>query len=127
LALSFGLSATPAGWEHCVLRQREEWIRFSYPNEDTKDEERRKGWVGGRRLNVVPSAKRAPCSRTTPTTLRGVFSTRSLFIEPSPCSPFPIFWRHIILLHDYRVGERVFDGFDIIERCRFFWSENDPH
>src|SRR5436305_9246208 len=28
-----------------VLRQCEEWIRFSYSNEDTKDEERRKGWV----------------------------------------------------------------------------------
>ena len=26
----------------------------------------RKGWVGGRRLKVVPSAKRAPCPRTTP-------------------------------------------------------------
>jgi hypothetical protein len=25
-----------------VLRQREEWIRFSYSNEDTKDEERRR-------------------------------------------------------------------------------------
>ena len=43
-----------------MLRQREEWIRFSYSNEDTKDEERRKGWVVDRRLNVVPSAKRAP-------------------------------------------------------------------
>ena len=40
------------------LRQREEWIRFSYSNEDTKDEERRKGWVV---LNVVQSAKRARC------------------------------------------------------------------
>jgi hypothetical protein len=49
-----------------VLRQREEWIRFSYSNEDTKDEERRKGWVGDRRLNVVPSAKRALCPRATP-------------------------------------------------------------
>jgi len=26
-----------------VLRQREDWIRFSYSNEDTKDEERRAG------------------------------------------------------------------------------------
>jgi hypothetical protein len=43
-----------------VLRQREEWIRFSYFNEDTKDEERRKGWVADRRLNVVPSAKPVP-------------------------------------------------------------------
>src|SRR5271155_2986357 len=49
-----------------VLRQREEWIRFGYSNEDTKDEGRRNGWVGDRRLNVVPSAKRAPCPRTTP-------------------------------------------------------------
>jgi hypothetical protein len=32
-----------------VLWQREEWVRFSYSNEDTKDEERRKGWVGDRR------------------------------------------------------------------------------
>jgi hypothetical protein len=50
-----------------VLRQREEWIRFSYSNEDTKDEERRKGWFVDRRLNVVPSAKPvegfpAPCT-----------------------------------------------------------------
>jgi hypothetical protein len=49
-----------------LLRQREEWIRFSYSNEDIKDEERRKGWVVDRRLNVMPSAKRAPCPRTTP-------------------------------------------------------------
>jgi hypothetical protein len=35
-------------------------IRFSYSNEDTKDEERRKGWVVDRRLNVVPSAKPHP-------------------------------------------------------------------
>jgi hypothetical protein len=49
-----------------VLRQREEWIPFSYSNEDTKDEERRKGRVIGRRLNVIPSAKRTPCPRTTP-------------------------------------------------------------
>jgi hypothetical protein len=33
-------------------------IRFSYSSEDTKDKERRKGWVVDRRLNVVPSAKR---------------------------------------------------------------------
>jgi hypothetical protein len=26
-----------------LLRQREEWIRFSYSNEDTKDEEKKKG------------------------------------------------------------------------------------
>jgi hypothetical protein len=45
-----------------LLRQREEWIRFSYSNEDTKDEERRKGWVVDRRLNVVPSAKPVPVS-----------------------------------------------------------------
>src|SRR5271155_273531 len=44
-----------------VLRQREKWIRFSCSNED------RKG-CGDRRLNVVPSAKRAPCPRTTPQT-----------------------------------------------------------
>jgi hypothetical protein len=31
--------------------KREEWIRFScYSNEDTKDEERRRGWVVDRRL-----------------------------------------------------------------------------
>jgi hypothetical protein len=42
-----------------VLRQREEWIRFSYSNEDTKDKK-------NGRLNVVLSAKRAPCPRTTP-------------------------------------------------------------
>jgi hypothetical protein len=53
-----------------LLRQREEWIRFSYSNEDIKDEERRKGWVVDRRLNVVPSAKLAPCPRTTPGTSR---------------------------------------------------------
>src|SRR2546423_15629733 len=41
-------------------------IRFSYSNEDTKDEERRKGWIVEGRLNAVPSAKRAPCPRTTP-------------------------------------------------------------
>jgi hypothetical protein len=43
-----------------TLRQREEWIRFSYSNEDTKDERKKKGWVVDRRLNVVPSAKRVP-------------------------------------------------------------------
>jgi hypothetical protein len=41
-------------------------ILFSYSNEDTKDEERRKGWVVERRLNGVPSAKPTPCPRTTP-------------------------------------------------------------
>jgi hypothetical protein len=40
-----------------TLWQREEWIRFSYSNEDTKDEDRRRGWVVDGRLNVVPSAK----------------------------------------------------------------------
>jgi hypothetical protein len=45
-----------------VLRQREEWIRFSYSNEDTKDEEGRQGWVVDRRPNMVPSA---PCPRMT--------------------------------------------------------------
>jgi len=34
--------------------------------EDTKDEERRKGWVVDRQLNVVPSTKRAPCPMTAP-------------------------------------------------------------
>jgi hypothetical protein len=48
-----------------LLRQREEWIRFSYSNEDTKDEERRRAGVVDRRLNVVPSAKRT-LSRDTP-------------------------------------------------------------
>jgi hypothetical protein len=33
-------------------------ILFGYSNEDTNDEERRKGWVGDRRPNVAPSAKR---------------------------------------------------------------------
>jgi hypothetical protein len=41
---------------HLVLQQREERIRLSHSNEDTKDEERRKGWVVEGRLNVVPSA-----------------------------------------------------------------------
>ena len=45
-----------------LLRQREEWIRFSYSNEDTKDEERRKGWVVDG-LNVVLSPKPVPCPR----------------------------------------------------------------
>jgi hypothetical protein len=44
-----------------LLRQREEWIRFSYSNEDTKDEEGSRGWVVDGRLNAVPSAKRVPC------------------------------------------------------------------
>jgi hypothetical protein len=38
-----------------MLRQREEWIRFSYSNEDTKDGEEEKAGVVDRRLNV-PSA-----------------------------------------------------------------------
>jgi hypothetical protein len=30
-----------------MLRQREEWIRFSYSNKDTKDEERRRAGSSG--------------------------------------------------------------------------------
>jgi hypothetical protein len=45
-------------------------ILFSYSNEDTKDEERRKGWVVERRLNGVPSAKPTPCPRTNATTVK---------------------------------------------------------
>jgi hypothetical protein len=41
-------------------------ILFSYSNEDTKDKERRKGWVVEGPPNVVPSAKPIPCPRTTP-------------------------------------------------------------
>jgi hypothetical protein len=58
-----------------MLRQREEWIRFSYSNEDTKDEERRKGWVVKGRLNVVASAKPAPLSQDHATTLEGESGT----------------------------------------------------
>jgi hypothetical protein len=43
-----------------MLRQREEWIRFSYSNENTKDREEEKAGVVDRRLNVVPNAKRTP-------------------------------------------------------------------
>jgi hypothetical protein len=66
-----------------LLRQREEWIRFSYSNEDTKDEER--SWVGGRRLNVVPGAKRAPLSQdhaTTPSGLGTLELQKRYFAKP---------------------------------------------
>ena len=41
----FSLACQPS---EPMLRQREEWIRFSYSNEHTKDEEERKGWVADR-------------------------------------------------------------------------------
>jgi hypothetical protein len=56
-----------------MLRQREEWIRFSYSNEDTKDEEK-KGW--GRRGTTKCGAKRQAhtCPRATPAYIRDYFS-----------------------------------------------------
>ena len=60
-----------------VLRQREEWIRFSHSNEDTKDEERRRGWVVDRRLNVVPSAKPVTtCAVTMPHSTEIIYRTQ---------------------------------------------------
>jgi hypothetical protein len=47
---------------YCVLRQREEWIRFSHSNEDTKDEER-KGWVSRQATKCGAKRQARTCPR----------------------------------------------------------------